>query len=66
MTVPVPCLLGFAAWTLVTLPGKIGVYRWSRFLIGRGGCGEKTSFGLAQRAPVYFNTRTANGIEFEF
>jgi hypothetical protein len=44
----------------------MGVYRWSRILIGRGGSGEKTSFGSAQPAPVYGNTRAANGIEFEF
>jgi len=41
MTVPVLCLLGFAVWTLLTLLGTIGVYRWSRILTGRG---ELTSF----------------------
>jgi uncharacterized MAPEG superfamily protein len=35
MTVPVWVLLGFAAWTLVTLLGSIGVYRWSLILTGR-------------------------------
>jgi hypothetical protein len=32
MNVPVLVLLGFAAWTLLTLFGSIGVYRWSRIL----------------------------------
>ncbi len=41
MSVPVWCLLGFAVWTLLTLLGTIGVYRWSRILTGRG---ELTSF----------------------
>jgi len=35
MSVPVWVLLGFAGWTLVTLFGSIGVYRWSRILTGR-------------------------------
>jgi uncharacterized MAPEG superfamily protein len=35
MTIPVLVLLGFAAWTLLTLFGSIGVYRWSRILTGR-------------------------------
>ena len=35
MNVPVVVLLGFAAWTLLTLFGSIGVYRWSRILTGR-------------------------------
>jgi uncharacterized MAPEG superfamily protein len=35
MTVPVIVLLSFAAWTLLTLFGSIGVYRWSRILTGR-------------------------------
>lgn len=35
MTVPVWVLLGFAAWTLLTLLGTIGWYRWSRILTGR-------------------------------
>ena len=37
MDVPVLVLLGFAAWTLLTLFGTIGVYRWSRILTGRTG-----------------------------
>jgi uncharacterized MAPEG superfamily protein len=35
MNVPVFVLLAFAGWTLVTLFGSIGVYRWSRILTGR-------------------------------
>ena len=35
MNVPVLALLGFAAWTLLTLFGSIGAYRWSRILTGR-------------------------------
>jgi uncharacterized MAPEG superfamily protein len=35
MNIPVLVLLGFAAWTLLTLVGSVGVYRWSRILTGR-------------------------------
>jgi len=35
MIVPVWVLLGFAGWTLLTLIGSVGVYRWSRILTGR-------------------------------
>jgi uncharacterized MAPEG superfamily protein len=35
MTVPVAVLLGFAVWTLLTLFGSVGIYRWSRILTGR-------------------------------
>lgn len=35
MSVPVWVLLGFAAWTVMTLLGTIGWYRWSRILTGR-------------------------------
>jgi uncharacterized MAPEG superfamily protein len=35
MTIPVWVLLGFAFWTLITLLGSVGVYRWSRILTGR-------------------------------
>jgi uncharacterized MAPEG superfamily protein len=35
MTIPVLVLLAFAAWTLLTLFGSVGVYRWSRILAGR-------------------------------
>jgi uncharacterized MAPEG superfamily protein len=35
MPVPVWVLLGFAAWTLLTLFATVGVYRWSRILTGR-------------------------------
>src|SRR5438477_8660641 len=35
MSTPVWVLLGFAGWTLVTLFGSVGVYRWSRILTGR-------------------------------
>jgi uncharacterized MAPEG superfamily protein len=40
MTIPVLVLLGFAAWTLLTLFGSIGVYRWSRILTGRASVAE--------------------------
>jgi len=33
-------LLGFAAWTLLTLFGSIGVYRWNRILTGRSSISE--------------------------
>ncbi|MET0503576.1 MAG: MAPEG family protein [Candidatus Binatia bacterium] len=35
MSIPVWILLGFAAWTLITLLVPIGCYRWSRILTGR-------------------------------
>ena len=35
MNIPVLVLLGFAAWTLLTLFGSVGVYRWSRIITGR-------------------------------
>jgi len=40
MNVPVLVLLGFAGWTLLTLFGSIGVYRWSRILTGRASIAE--------------------------
>ena len=40
MNVPVLVLLGFAAWTLLTLFGSIGVYRWRRILTGRASIAE--------------------------
>ncbi|MBI2999316.1 MAG: MAPEG family protein [Deltaproteobacteria bacterium] len=40
MSIPVWVLLGFAAWTLVTLFGCIGWYRWSRILTGRAALSE--------------------------
>ena len=35
MTIPVWVLLGFAGWTLATLLGSVGLYRWSRILTGK-------------------------------
>lgn len=35
MTVPIWMLLGFAAWTLLLLLSTVGVYRWTRILLGR-------------------------------
>ena len=35
MTIPVWVLLLFAGWTLATLLGTVGLYRWSRILTGR-------------------------------
>ena len=40
MTIPVWVLLGFAAWTLLTLFTTVGWYRWSRILTGRGQLSE--------------------------
>jgi len=40
MTVPVWVLLGFAFWTLITLLGSVGVYRWGRILTGRARLNE--------------------------
>lgn len=40
MSTPVLVLLAFAAWTLITLFGSIGVYRWSRILSGRASIAE--------------------------
>src|SRR5215204_7225303 len=40
MRVPVLVLLGFAGWTLLTLFGSIGVYRWSRILTNRASIAE--------------------------
>jgi uncharacterized MAPEG superfamily protein len=40
MSVPVLVLLGFAAWTLLTLCVSIGVYRWSRILTGQASMAE--------------------------
>jgi uncharacterized MAPEG superfamily protein len=40
MNVPVLVLLGFAAWTLLTLFGSVGFYRWSRILTGRASIAE--------------------------
>jgi uncharacterized MAPEG superfamily protein len=40
MSIPVWILLGFAGWTLLTLFGSIGVYRWSRILSGRAQISE--------------------------
>jgi uncharacterized MAPEG superfamily protein len=37
---PVLVLLGFAAWTLLTLCVGVGVYRWSRILTGRASIAE--------------------------
>ena len=40
MNVPAFVLLGFAGWTVLTLFGSIGVYRWSRILTGRATISE--------------------------
>src|SRR5215467_11122251 len=40
MNIPVLVLLGFAAWTLLTLSATIGVYRWNRILTGRASIAE--------------------------
>lgn len=40
MNIPLLVLLGFAAWTLLTLFATIGIYRWSRILTGRATIAE--------------------------
>lgn len=40
MTIPVWVLFAFAGWTVLTLLGSIGVYRWGRILTGRSGLNE--------------------------
>jgi len=40
MSIPVWVLLGFAGWTLVTLLGSDGVYRWSQILTKRATMSE--------------------------
>jgi uncharacterized MAPEG superfamily protein len=40
MNVPVFVLVAFAMWTLLTLFGSVGVYRWSRILTGRASISE--------------------------
>jgi uncharacterized MAPEG superfamily protein len=40
MAIPVFVLLGFAAWTMLTLIGSIGVCGWSRILTGRTSIAE--------------------------
>ena len=52
MNVPVLVLLGFAAWTLLTLFASVGVYRWSRILTGRASIAEWRA-DLAQGSDWY-------------
>jgi uncharacterized MAPEG superfamily protein len=40
MTIPVLMLFAFAGWTVLTLLGSIGVYRWSLILTGRANLNE--------------------------
>ena len=40
MSIPLWVLLGFAGWTLVTLMGTIGLYRWSSIVTGRSRISE--------------------------
>jgi uncharacterized MAPEG superfamily protein len=40
MKVPVLVLLGFAGWTMLTLFGSIGVYRWGLILTNRASIAE--------------------------
>ena len=40
INIPVLVLLGFAAWTLLTLLVSVGVYRWSLILTGRQAIAE--------------------------
>jgi hypothetical protein len=51
MTIPLWVLLGFAAWTLLTLFTTVGVYRWTRILTGRSlGCVRCLLMALNGRA----------------
>jgi uncharacterized MAPEG superfamily protein len=52
MNIPVVVLLGFAAWTLLTLFSGVGVYRWSRILTGRASIAEWRA-DLAQGSEWY-------------
>ena len=40
MTISAYALLGFAAWTLLTLTATVGFYRWSRVFTGRASVAE--------------------------
>lgn len=40
MTIPVWVLLGFAAWTVLSLCASVGIYRWSKIITGRAGIHE--------------------------
>jgi hypothetical protein len=40
MTIPLFVLLAFAVWTLLTLFGSIGVYRWNRIRTGHASLAE--------------------------
>jgi len=40
MTIPLWVLLGYAAWTLLTLFTTVGVYRWSHILTGHTAIAE--------------------------
>lgn len=40
MSIPLWVLLGYAAWTLLTLFATVGVYRWGHILTGRTGIAE--------------------------
>lgn len=40
MTIPLWVLLGFAAWTVLSLCASVGIYRWSKILTGRAGIHE--------------------------
>src|SRR4051794_14385966 len=52
MNVPAFVLSGFAGWTVLTLFGSIGVYRWSRILAGRASISERRA-DAAQRSEWY-------------
>lgn len=40
VTIPVWVLFAFAGWTVLTLVGSIGIYRWSLILTGHAGLNE--------------------------
>jgi hypothetical protein len=60
MTTPVLVLLGFAAWTLLTLFASIGAYRWSRILTGRASIAHAEEVARAIGAHVADVERQAN------
>ena len=78
MSIPVLVLLGFAGWTLLTLFGSIGVYRWSRILTGRVAIAEwradvpqgseryqramRAHMNCVENLPIYTVSRTFRSI----
>lgn len=53
MTVPVWVLLGFAAWTLLSLIFSVGVHRWSRILTRRAAISDFSTPDAYEGTPLY-------------